>query len=289
MDFFTQAELRKHAGLIEEHEGLIAEAADINESHKRIGSMMTSSSRQSVYSTGEWSSSGPWTTYYNTWQDANSRTQGWNMLMGDGYPNGTTQYKYVFDGQANEYRFVQYANGDRLGHTYKDRFEYDNSTGDYSGITLHVLPIRNTTNNQISRTIYTSRTGGGGTYGGHSTIQYNPNNVLYSNTSGGTWTVINNSNYTSESHYNQSMTVTVPANTTILLVNTSGWWYNTTYRFKDSNMFYGLNSFFLSDDSLICDLRMLHTLETGRVLGESITNSNPWKWYNLCAERYGDR
>lgn len=283
MDFLTQSELRKHKRLINESNPYG------EESYKTIGSMMTSSSRQNVYSTGEWSSSGPWTTYYNTWQDATSRTQGWNILTGDGYPNGTTQHKYANDGQSNEYRFVQFASGNRLGHRYKDRFEYDNQNGDYSGITLHVLPVRNTTDSNISRTLYVSRTGAGGSYGGHSTIQYNPNTSLYSTTTSGSWNVINNTSYTSESSYDTSMTVNVPANTTILIVNTSGWWYHTTYRYKDSNMFYNLNLFFSSANDLVCDLRMLATLAYGKVIGESQTSSNPWKWYNLCAERYGDR
>ena len=259
------------------------------DSHKTVGSIMSSSSRQNVYSTGEWSSSGPWTTYYNTWQDANSRTQGWNMLMGDGNPNGTTQNKFIDDGQANEHRELQYATQNRLGHYYKDRFEDDNANGNYSGITLHMIPVRNTTNAAISRTIYTSRTGSGNSYGGHSTLVYTPNASTYAAATTGNWSVINNASSTGESNYNQSMTVTIPANTTILLVNTSGWWYHTTHRFKDSNMFYGLDSFFKDDDSLVCDLKMLDTLATGRVKGETNASSNPHKWYNLCADLHGNR
>lgn len=260
-----------------------------NDQYGLVATVHSSSSRQNVYSSGEWSSSGPWTTYYNTWQDNNSITQGWNMLVGDGHPNGGSSYKYINDKDSNEHRLIEYATQNRVGYYYRDRFEYDNSTGDYSGITLRALAVRNTTNSSITRTIYTSRTGAGGNYGGHSTIQFTPNANTYAGTTGGSWSVIDNSSYTSESNYNQSVSVTVPANTTIILVNTSGWWYQTSYRFKDSNMFYNLDNFFTNDESLVCDMRMTHALAEARVSGESSSNSNPHKYYNACAEIYGDR
>lgn len=191
----------------------------------QVGSIVSSSSRQSVYSSGEWSSSAAWTTYYNTWQDANSRTQGFNMLMGDGMPEGTTHNKFVNDGQSNEHRKLEFATGNRLGHYYKDRFEYDNATGNYSGITLRCMPVRNTTDKAITRTIGASRTGSGSNYGGHSTLVWTPNTAEYETTDGGNWSVVNDTNSTGESNYNNAFTITIPANTTILIVNTSGWWY----------------------------------------------------------------
>ena len=259
------------------------------DSPRTIGSIMTSSSRDNVYSTGEWSSSGAMATYNNNWNNATSITQGWNFLMGDGYPDGTTQIKYVDDGQSNEYRRIKYSMQNRLGHRSKDRFEYDNSTGDYSGFTLHAMPVRNTTASSITRSIGGSRTGGGGNYGGHSTLVYTPNAATYAGATAGTWAVANNTSSTGEAHYNHTCDITIPAYTTIIIVQTSGWWYQTTYRFKDSNMFYNLDTFFPQSGDLVCDLRMLDTLATGRVQGETYQSSNPYKYYNLCALMHGDR
>jgi hypothetical protein len=41
-----------------------------DDSENIIGSVVTNSARQQVYSTGEWSGNGAWTTYYHSWQDA---------------------------------------------------------------------------------------------------------------------------------------------------------------------------------------------------------------------------
>jgi len=259
------------------------------DAHNLVGSVVTSSSRENVYSTGQWSDNGPWTTYYNNWQDANSRTQGWNMFMGDGYPDNNTSFKYSNDSASNEHRQIEWGQEKRVGFYYRDRFEYENQTGQYSGSTWRCMPVRNTTSSSITRTIGSSRTGSGGNYGGHSTLMYTPGSAKYSEVTSGTWTIVDNTSHTSESNYNQTFSVSIPANTTVLLMNTSGWWYHTTYWFKDSNMFYNLDNFFTADKSLVCDLRMLDTLATIRLVGEMYNDSNPWKVYPQCALKHGDR
>tara|TARA_R110000803_G_scaffold204398_3_gene270385 strand:+ start:302 stop:1174 length:873 start_codon:yes stop_codon:yes gene_type:complete len=272
--------------------GAAASARDAlvsDDAHNLVGSVVTSSSRQNIYSSGEWGSSGPWVAYYNNWQDANSRIQGWNMFMGDGYPSGTTNYKFSNDSNSNEHRLIEWGQEKRMGFYYRDRFEYENDTGEYSGCTWRCMPVRNTTSASITRSISTSRTGSGGSYGGHSTIIYTPNSGKYSEVTSGTWTIVNDTSHTSESNYNQTFNVTIPANTTVLIMNTSGWWYHTTYWFKDSNMFYNLHTFFTDDNSLVCDLRMLDAMATIRITGEGHTDSNPWKLYPQCALKHGDR
>ena len=260
-----------------------------DDAHNLVGSVVTSSSRQNVYSSGEWADQGPWTTYYNNWQNEQSRTQGWNMFMGDGYPNGTNHYKWSNDSASNEHRIIEWGQEKRMGFFYRDRFEYDNATGQYSGCTWRCMPVRNTTSASITRSFSTSRSGSGGNYGGHATAMYTPGAGKYSEVASGTWTLVNTDNHTSESHYSQAISVTIPANTTVLLMNTSGWCYHTTYKFKDSNMFYNLNDFLPADKSLVCDLRMLDTLATIRIVGETNDASNPWKVYPQCALKHGDR
>ena len=255
-----------------------------------VGSVVTSSPRQNIYSTGEWGATGPWQAYYHNWQDAESRVQGWNMFMGDGKPQSSVGYKYANDGNDSEHRQIEWGQERRMGFYYKDRFQHDNDTGDYSGVTWRCMPVRNTTGASITRSISTSRSGGGGPYGGHATLMYTPNSgKKYSEVNSGTWTEENTTSSTSESNYNQSFNVTIPAYTTVLIMNTSGWWYHTTYDFKDSNMFYNLHDFFKEDNSLVCDLRMLDAMATIRMQGETVSSGNPWKLYPQCALKHGDR
>ena len=260
-----------------------------DDSDTLIGSVVSNSSRQNVYSTGEWSSSGPWTTYYHSWQDANSIVQGWNMFMGDGHADGTSQYMFVNDGENAMTRVKEFAWNKRLGNHYKDYFHYDNVTNQYSGVTWRCIPVRNTTNASITRSFNAYLSSYDANYGGCSVFYYVPtysSGTNYANATGGAWTQVfsggNNSDSTS-----RGGDVTIPANTTILLFTNSIHRYNTTYRFKDSNMPYGLDTFF--GTGLQCDMRMLEALSSVRDASAAQTNGQPWRIYPLCAANYGDR
>ncbi|WP_395160451.1 hypothetical protein [Ilumatobacter sp.] len=251
-----------------------------------IGSVITNSARQNVYSTGEWSSSGPWTTYYHSWQDANSITQGFNMFMGDGYPNGSSQPFYVNDGENAMTRVKEYAHGRRIGSNRKDYYYYDNITTNYSGVSWRCIPIRNTTASPITRTFNAYLSAVDSAYGGGAVVQYTPNTGIYSTTTGGTWNKIGSANSNTENLVSSS--VVVPAETTILLFLCSVHRYETTYRFKDTNSIYNLHTSF--GTGLVCDLRMLETLATARIANESTqTIAEPHKLYPACASIYGDR
>jgi hypothetical protein len=257
-----------------------------DDSDTLIGSVVSNSARANVYSTGEWSSSGPWTTYYHSWQDANSITQGWNMFMGDGYPNGTSQYMYMNDGENAMTRIKEFAWRNRLGNNYKDYFYYDNETGNYAGVTWRCIPVRNTTGAPITRTFTAYLSSRNADYGGCSIFCYTPDTSVYSTASSGTWTsVFSGGSDTSSAA--RSGSVTIPANTTILLMTNSSHQYNTTYRFKDSNMPYGLDTFF--GTGIQCDMRMLEALSSVRDASAAYTNGQPWRIYPLCAANYGDR
>ena len=255
-----------------------------------IGSLVTTSARQNVYSTGEWSSSGAWTTYYHSWQDANSKTQGWNMFLGDGYPNGTSQHMYANDGESNSMqRRLEYANGDRIGRNFADMRYEDNSTGNYGGVTWRCMPIRNTTASDVSRTFQTYLSTKDNEYGGGGIHYYTPNATTYSSTSGGAWTSAWNGGSDTPSQ-NRTGSVVIPAKTTVLVFILSTHCYQTTYRFKDSNMPYNLDTFFGTE--LVTDNRMLHCLAQARIGNkDGVTNTQvyPWHTYNLCATMYGDR
>ena len=262
---------------------LPADHADI------IGSVVTNSSRQNGYSTGEWSSSGPWTTYNHSWSDINSKTQGFNMFMGDGYPSGgSSESMFTNDGESNAMmRVKEYSHGRRMGNRYKNYYYYDNSTGNYSGVTWRCTPIRNTTASSITRTFNNLVSGKDTSYGGTGITTYTPNTAVYSTTTAGTWQDL----YVSGSDEDtaiRSVSVVVPAYTTVLLFTNSIHRYANTYRFKDTNMLYNLHTSF--GTGLVCDLRMLETLATANIGSES-TNStmHPEKLYPACAALYGDR
>lgn len=262
-----------------------------DDSHMSVGTLVSGSSRDNVYSTGEWSSSGPWTTYYNSWQDTNSRIQGVNMFMGDGYPDdgATTQAFYINDGMHNESRKFEYAHNSRVGFLRKDYFEYDNHSGQYAGIHIRAMPIRNTTSSDITRSIGAYMSAYNNDYGGAALYLYTPNTSTYSTTTSGTWTDIDQENSSSSFTNFGTKSVTIPANKTCILFGTSSTQYQTTYRMKTTNMFYNLHTFFPTTEDLVCDQRMLHALAFGRIDGASYSTDNFYKIYPVCAQLYGDR
>ena len=261
------------------------------DTYRIVGTVLSGSSRQNVYGSGEWSTSGPFTTYYNSWQDDSSRIQGVNMFMGDGEPSGgsTTQSFFVNDGMHNETRKLEFAHYSRVGHHNKDYLEYDNSTGDYSGIHIRAMPIRNTTDSDITRDLGTYASARDANYGGAVVMGYTPNAVAYSGVTGGTWTKFSPGNSSSSQTNFGTSSITVPAGKTVVVFQTDCTFYQTTYRFKSTNFFHKLHTFFPPSEDLVCDLRMLAALQQARIPGATDNGDNFWKVYAAAAEIYGDR
>jgi hypothetical protein len=249
-------------------------------------SVFTASARGNIYSTGEWTSSGPNSTYQNATAAGSNMTythQSVNMFLGDGYPGGTTQAKYAADFRGLENRTVIYSNNDRLGFNNREMFYYENNTS-YNGTSWHVMAVRNTTGSAITRTLnfyYSSYD----TYNGAALGVFTPNAATYSGTTGGTWTQPFTA--TGDTITTSSASITVPANTTVLVMLITAHKYMTTYYYKDTNSFYGLSSFFGS--GLVCDLRMTNALATLRTPSASYTTSYPEQIYTGCATVFGDR
>lgn len=268
-----------------------APAPIVEDTHRIVGTVVSGSSRDNVYSSGEWSSQGPWTSYYNTWQDVNSRIQGINMFMGDGYPNtgATTQNFYVNDGMHNESRKLEFAHNSRVGFRNKDYFEYDNNTTAYSGIHIRALPVRNTTGADITRSIGVYASAYDNAYGGAAFYSFVPDAENYSEVTGGTWTDLNTAT-TSSSQNNFGVTsVVIPAGKTTILFLASSTVYQTTYRMKSTSMFYNVDTFFPVSEDIVCDLRMLYTLERARIPEATYSTDNFYKVYEACNVLFGDR
>jgi len=256
------------------------------DNNNMYGSVMTASARGNIYSTGGWTSSGPNSTYQNATAAGTNATythMSWNMFLSDGYPNGTTEIMYAGDFRGLEYRTKLYSSHNRLGHNQRELFYYKNETS-YGGVSWHVLPVRNTTAASITKSLsfmYSAYD----TYSGAALGVYTPNAATYAATTAGTWTQPFTS--TSDQITSTSSSITIPANTTVLVMLVTAHSYRTTYYFKESSMFFNLSTFFSS--GLVCDLRMLEALSTLRSPSATNTTSYPYEMYTACAAVYGNR
>lgn len=257
-----------------------------------IGSIVTRSDRENTYSSEEWVSNPAWTTFYNhSIHSDNNAIQFWNMVLGDAHANRTdvtTQYMPGGDSEHQFARTLQFAAGNRLGYG-RDFFHYDNASGS-PGHSWRVMPVRNTTVSPITVTIsgrasdYYSNS-----YEGTCIAVFEPNTTKYSTVTSVTGTQVASTTNSSQGN-NLTGTYTIPAGKTVLVCLASTDMYMTTYRFRDTNYFYNLNSTFPT--GVICDLRMLHNLHNSRFVDLAYTGSfTPqisaiWK---QCAVNYGDR
>jgi hypothetical protein len=259
-----------------------------------IGMIVSSTAQANTYGSPAWTSDGPggqtFSARYvgNIASDSYSTYQGWNMLMGDGQPNGTSERMFVYNRNGDILRQPYYANKQRLGHYRHNQYYDNNTTDDYTGITFSVLPVRNITGTSVTKTFQFYHSSDMSSYGGTGLAIYTPTAGLYSAVTSGTWT----QGYTQTSSTNitgGSASVVIPANTTVLLFLATSHNYQTTYRFSDTHFYYNIDTA-VDGTSVICDLRMLETLRTNRNSGNTAYNilGMP-NYYTQCATQYGDR
>lgn len=242
-------------------------------------------------------SSGPWTTYYNysPYSD-NSAIQFMNMLLGDGYANSGSG-EFLFGNRSANIlgRSLQFSNGNRLGHDF--HVHYQRNVQGYPGYTFACMPIRNTSSAAITVSLYSQSSNyWNNGYEGRCLFYFKPNSVSqgkkYSEVTAVEGVLIDQSNYSSNSaQYAQGGSVSIPANTTILVCQTNSHWYYTTYQYVDLNYFYNLNTTF-TNPNIICDMRMLSTLHKSRFPTMSYTGSiasHFHKIWNQCGTDFGDR
>ena len=258
-----------------------------------IGMIVTSSAQANTYSGSAWTSDGPGGQTYsaryvgNISGDAYSTFQAWNMLMGDGQPDGTSQRLFAYNRNGDILRQPYYANNKRLGHMRNVMYYDSNTTDDYTGLTLSVLPLRNTGSASVTKSVTFYHSSDYSSYGGAALALYTPTpSVAYSAVSGGTWT--QPYTYTSSTtNVAGTASVVIPANTTVLLVLSTSHQYQTTHQFRDSHYYYNLDSFI--DNTTICDLRMLETLRTNRNASNGTNTISMSSYYTQCATQFGDR
>jgi hypothetical protein len=279
--------------------GTVESAPVAEDNDLMIGCIFTSSQRENIYSTGEWSSTGPnGSAYYNSLSDANSIGAAWNMLLGDGkpkstgYTNSTSHITYSNSSDDTVGARVKlFAHNRRLGYVTKQWEHDDNLTGNYAGCTWSALPVRNKGSSDVDISVkrgYTSKSN----YSGSGLVSYRAtysSGTNYANATGGAWTT--HSSVTSDTSYaggNSTSTVTVPANETIIFMMTSHHRYHTTDMFHDIHVYGELHTMFTHAD-IQCDLRMLEALHTCRQPAADYNAYTPYELYTSCATCYGDR
>lgn len=258
-----------------------------------IGSLFTHSDQSNQYFNA-WTSNGPWTTLqgYAAYTD-NSLIQWINMALGDAYGNfGTSQQGFIGDSQRDYSRTVEWANGNRVGH-YRDSGWQGSNASQYSGYGFRMMPLRNTTSSSVTVPVsMLATTGGIASYNTVCLFTLTPNSSKYSTT-----TIVNSSllyQYnTINTNINTVQNITIPANTTIIVCLSSGDFYATTSRFVEGSFFYDLNNTCTATNGVICDMRMLTSLQNSRFnLPYNVAaagNSVLAPLWTMTATNYGDR
>ena len=273
--------------------GTISSAPVLDDHDLIIGALYSHSNRENVYSTGEWSTSGPHTTYYHELQAAADQYQAWNMALGDGKPqasqNADSSYMTYAGNTVPHARYIQYAHNRRLGYALRYiHYGTENGTS-YPGCSWMIMPIRNSGSSSVTCSFKTSCSTRGN-YAGTGQMVYTAtysSGTNYANATGGSWTVLN-SNDSDTDTYDYTASVVVPANQTVLYMVTSSWRYRTSYRFFDTLMLRELQTAF-TDSNIKCDLRMLETLYRSRSPAAIVSAATPYEMYTSCATLYGDR
>ena len=259
-----------------------------------FGSISSHTYRQNNYSTGEWSSTGPSGGTYTNYaaKDDPNLIQFVNMCLGDGKGNAvtTTETWLGDDDRGSGARALMFSNGNRLGYK-RDMLMWDNATSN-GGHTFRMMPLRNTTGAGIAVTLsgYATDYYSSG-YEGTNLFVIVPNTSVYSTvTSITTTNLASGQTSTDMSGSNLSGSYTIPANTTVIVCLASTTAYQTTYRFKDTNYFYGINNY---PTGIICDMRMLTSLYTSKfdlpTSGTAIGTNLLAPLWTKTATNYGDR
>lgn len=229
-----------------------------------VGSISSFTDRANQYSSPAWGSTGPSGSAYTNYaaHDDPNLIQFINMALGDGMPQGTTEWFIGDDTNGSGSRALQFATGDRLGYK-RDRFNYTNATSN-GGHTFRIMPIRNNSNAAISVSFYARMSDYYSSgYEGCCMFVLTPNTSTYSTVTTVSSTRLAYTQSSGDTNGPQAYTGShsIPANTTVLvcLANTNS--YQTTYRFKDTSYFYYLNtSYTFADANIVCDMRMLSSL-----------------------------
>lgn len=132
--------------------GTISSAPVPDDNDLMIGALFSHSNRENVYSTCEWSTTGPNGTYHHELDDASSRIAAWNMALGDGKPQQSANANsshMLYSGNWIHSRYKQFAHNRRLGYNYRYLRWGDENGTSYPGATWAIIPIRNSGSSSV--------------------------------------------------------------------------------------------------------------------------------------------
>lgn len=213
--------------------------------------------------------------------------------------SGRTNYS-AFGQQGNNIsnRGLIFAKHDDIGLSTTQQFA-GRATSGYNPIGVVAMFIRNPTGSDVTRTVNNTKSNYWESgYEGGSAWVYTPNSTAYSTTTGGTWQNVQ-SRTSSNSQYNETYSITVPAGKTVILISLASGWYHGSWSYYTEhsvvNKIYNLNTT-LFDGTLESDMRMTQTFHQAHMGGYTghPTVANPsadwaWSYYKRTADFFGDR
>lgn len=241
-----------------------------------------------------WDTTGPW-SYLYTYGGAGETDAEQLSWLGLGFlqPALGTTGTYGERSRIGWNRQQISVDGNCIG--YQGMYDTWARTASYAPISVLMMPIRNN-HPTLSITItlygiYSNQWSSG--HDGYSMWQYAPGQSTYNITSG-TWTRLANQTSGSSYPYYASGSVTIPPQTTYVVMQCVSMYYWTSnssyYVFYDWNRFYNLDATF-SDPYIQVDSRMINTMRFADWQRYGLTSNayQFYKVYNACADMYGNR
>ena len=251
------------------------------------------------HQTYDWNSTHPytghsWHAYDSDWRTIEGK---WRIPHGTGFNRYNSTGMHHGNGAYS--RRTHYATKNTIG-AYHMQTMSGRGGNDYQGHCVNIMFVRNTTNSDITKTVYgyyTNYWNNG--YEGAAYHVYTPNHTAYSQVTrqNGSWSTPWNTSSGGGNHSSWNANTLFPANKTVALMfcNTLSYWTNFTYhtQVRNANYFSHLDSIFDGTGQLVCDLQMSQVYSQARIpefQNENYNNNESFfRFYNKCGAIFGDR
>lgn len=238
---------------------------------------------------GAWQSGDGWGAYYNYINSSTDSERCFHMALGRHNRQTTNSYSSV---ENRAHNVIQWAKGNVVGGGQVHNIMEDSG---YQGFSMRTMFLRNF-HPTLAKTITLS-----GWYANYYAQGYEGSAMLYgvptgtgtkySQATGMTWTTMNNRSG-GNSTYTWTGTMTIPAQTTAVFIQTSTYyWWQGGYGGKalEVNKLYDLQQTF-GDYWIQPDMRMTQLGHNWADLDDTLYNGySSYRLWNRCATTYGDR
>lgn len=247
----------------------------------------------------DWNNGHPYTGHNFHVYDTDWRTiEGkWRAIHGAGFNRYNGHGMYQGNGIQNQR--THFATKGTVGLHHMQTFS-GRGGNDYSPWSSNIMFVRNTTDSNITKTVYgyyTNYWNNG--YEGAAFHVYTPNHTDYTSVTrqNGSWTTPWSTSSGGGNPNSWNASVTFPANKTVALLfscNTN-YYSNFSYhsQFRCTNYFSHLYTMFDGTGQLVCDLQMsqvFHQAHIPQFRSENYNNNESFfHFYNKCGEIFGNR